>query len=407
MYGWGHNEGVLGGALRGLRDKVVLATKFGQTQNPGGPNGVNGRPDYVRSACEASLKRLGVEVIDLYYQHRVDPDVPIEDTVGAMADLVRAGQGPLPRPVARRTRTPSAAPMPSIPSPRCRPNTRCSTAQEAEETRAATARTRHRLRRLQPARARLPDRRDPESPRWTGGAPPIRGSSTRTSRTNRALVEKVEAIAGAKKAARLRSSASPGCWPRARTSWPSPARATGRAWRRTSAPSRSAQPAGRGRHRRRRPGRRRGGHPLSGGRNGLGPNARALPADRPPQALFMTSSTLAGAPCCLGHGVGCHADVGSPSCVQLVEVRTAGAWRPPSDFDHPRRGPPADFAAHSLHAKWRAACPHWATTAALPLPATRFQWLVPLTTSFILCTGHFCRSDPGRSNPEPGRRGRF
>jgi aryl-alcohol dehydrogenase-like predicted oxidoreductase len=92
MYGWGHNEGVLGRALRGIRDKVILATKFGQTQNPGGPNGVNGRPDYVRSACDASLKRLGVEVIDLYYQHRVDPDVPIEDTVGAMADLVRAGK---------------------------------------------------------------------------------------------------------------------------------------------------------------------------------------------------------------------------------------------------------------------------------------------------------------------------
>jgi aryl-alcohol dehydrogenase-like predicted oxidoreductase len=92
MYGWGHNEGVLGRALRGLRDKVVLATKFGQTQNPGGPNGVNGSPDYVREACDASLKRLGVDVIDLYYQHRVDPTVPIEDTVGAMAGLVKAGK---------------------------------------------------------------------------------------------------------------------------------------------------------------------------------------------------------------------------------------------------------------------------------------------------------------------------
>ncbi|WP_149537401.1 aldo/keto reductase [Siccirubricoccus phaeus] len=92
MYGWGHNEGVLGRALKGLRDQVVLATKFGQTQNPGGPNGVNGRPDYVKSACEASLQRLGVEAIDLYYQHRVDPAVPIEETVGAMADLVQAGK---------------------------------------------------------------------------------------------------------------------------------------------------------------------------------------------------------------------------------------------------------------------------------------------------------------------------
>ncbi len=92
MYGWGHNEAVLGRALRGLRDRVVLATKFGQTQNPGGPNGVNGRPDYVQQACEASLTRLGVEVIDLYYQHRVDPSVPIEETVGAMKRLVEQGK---------------------------------------------------------------------------------------------------------------------------------------------------------------------------------------------------------------------------------------------------------------------------------------------------------------------------
>lgn len=92
MYGWGHNEEVLGRALKGRRDRVVLASKFGQTQNPGGPNGVNGRPDYVMQACEASLKRLGVDVIDLYYQHRVDPSVPIEETVGAMAKLVQQGK---------------------------------------------------------------------------------------------------------------------------------------------------------------------------------------------------------------------------------------------------------------------------------------------------------------------------
>ena len=93
MYGWGHNETLLGKALAdGRRDKVVLATKFGQTQNPGGMNGVNGRPEYVRQACDDSLKRLGVDVIDLYYQHRVDPSVPIEETVGAMGDLVKAGK---------------------------------------------------------------------------------------------------------------------------------------------------------------------------------------------------------------------------------------------------------------------------------------------------------------------------
>jgi len=92
MYGWGHNEAVIGRGIKGRRDRVVLATKFGQTQNPGGPNGVNGRPEYVMQACEANLRRLGVDVIDLYYQHRVDPNVPIEDTVGAMAKLVQQGK---------------------------------------------------------------------------------------------------------------------------------------------------------------------------------------------------------------------------------------------------------------------------------------------------------------------------
>ena len=94
MYGWGHNEALLGRALKGRRDRVVLATKFGQTQpeRAGAPNGVNGRPEYVRQACDASLKRLGVEVIDLYYQHRVDPDVPIEETVGGMARLIEQGK---------------------------------------------------------------------------------------------------------------------------------------------------------------------------------------------------------------------------------------------------------------------------------------------------------------------------
>lgn len=92
MYGWGHNEDVVGRAIKGRRDQVVLVTKFGQVRRDGQPNGVNGRPDYVMQACEASLKRLGVEVIDLYYQHRVDPTVPIEETVGAMARLVQQGK---------------------------------------------------------------------------------------------------------------------------------------------------------------------------------------------------------------------------------------------------------------------------------------------------------------------------
>jgi aryl-alcohol dehydrogenase-like predicted oxidoreductase len=93
MYGLGHNETLIGKALAGgKRGKVVLATKFGQVQKPGGANGVDGSPAHVKAACDASLKRLGVDVIDLYYQHRVDPSVPIEDTVGAMAELVKAGK---------------------------------------------------------------------------------------------------------------------------------------------------------------------------------------------------------------------------------------------------------------------------------------------------------------------------
>ena len=92
MYGWGHNETLLGQALKGKRDGIVLATKFGQVKSDTGANIVNGRPEYVRAACEASLKRLGLEVIDLYYTHRIDPQVAIEETVGVMADLVKAGK---------------------------------------------------------------------------------------------------------------------------------------------------------------------------------------------------------------------------------------------------------------------------------------------------------------------------
>ncbi|KWV48858.1 aldo/keto reductase [Bradyrhizobium macuxiense] len=91
LYGWGHNEELLGRSLKGLRDKVVIATKFGQVKTATG-QGVDGRPAYVQQACEASLKRLGIETIDLYYQHRIDPNVPIEDTVGAMARLVEQGK---------------------------------------------------------------------------------------------------------------------------------------------------------------------------------------------------------------------------------------------------------------------------------------------------------------------------
>src|SRR6478672_1864671 len=92
MYGWGQNEELLGRALKGRRNGIVIASKFGQTRRPGGANGVDGSPAYIAQACEASLQRLGVEVIDLYYQHRVDPAVPVEDTVGAMSRLVEEGK---------------------------------------------------------------------------------------------------------------------------------------------------------------------------------------------------------------------------------------------------------------------------------------------------------------------------
>ena len=93
MYGTGSNERLVGRALEGLRDKVVLATKFGIVRDEQGRVvGVDGRPEHARACCEASLKRLGVDMIDLYYLHRVDPQVPIQETVGAMADLVREGK---------------------------------------------------------------------------------------------------------------------------------------------------------------------------------------------------------------------------------------------------------------------------------------------------------------------------
>ena len=94
VYGPHTNEQLVGRALRGHRQRVVIATKFGIVRDPGQPGfrGTNGKPDYVKQSCEASLRRLGVQCIDLYYQHRVDPDTPIEETIGAMAELVREGK---------------------------------------------------------------------------------------------------------------------------------------------------------------------------------------------------------------------------------------------------------------------------------------------------------------------------
>jgi aryl-alcohol dehydrogenase-like predicted oxidoreductase len=94
VYGHGDNEILVGKAIRGIRDQIFLATKFAIVRDKANPaaRGVSGKPEYIRAACDASLKRLGVDTIDLYYQHRVDPNTPIEETVGAMADLIRAGK---------------------------------------------------------------------------------------------------------------------------------------------------------------------------------------------------------------------------------------------------------------------------------------------------------------------------
>ena len=121
VYGPFTNERLVGRAIRDRRGEVILATKFGNVRAEDGSwLGINGRPDYVRKACDDSLQRLGVDTIDVYYQHRVDPETPIEDTVGAMAELVNAGKvrylglsEAAPKRSAARTR--------SIPSPRCRP----------------------------------------------------------------------------------------------------------------------------------------------------------------------------------------------------------------------------------------------------------------------------------------------
>ena len=92
MYGWGKNEELISKAIKDRRSDVILNTKFGQVRNPDGTGGVNGRPEYVQEACEASLARLGTDYIDVYSQHRVDTDVPIEETVGAMSRLIEQGK---------------------------------------------------------------------------------------------------------------------------------------------------------------------------------------------------------------------------------------------------------------------------------------------------------------------------
>src|SRR6267154_2044942 len=124
MYGVGRNEELVGRALRGRRQDAVLATKFGNVRSPDGTHlGISGRPEYVQQACEASLLRLGVETIDLYFQHRVDPNVPIEETVGAMAELVKQGKVRFLG-LSEAAASTIRAPRRCIRSPRCKRNTR-------------------------------------------------------------------------------------------------------------------------------------------------------------------------------------------------------------------------------------------------------------------------------------------
>jgi hypothetical protein len=189
VYGPYVNEEVVGRALAPLRDQVVIATKFG-FQFDGAVasgafriTGLNSRPEHIQAVADASLKRLGVAQIDLFYQHRVDPEVPIEDVAGAVGELVAAGKVKTLRPVGTRGRHPA-------PRARRPPGHRRAERVLAVDARprgrgaARLPRARHRLRALQPARPRLPDRRHRARPissaRTTTGAP-TRASRARPS----------------------------------------------------------------------------------------------------------------------------------------------------------------------------------------------------------------------------------
>ena len=212
---------------------MVLATKFGQTQNPGGPNGVNGRPEYVMQACEASLQRLGVDVIDLYYQHRVDPSVPIEDTVGAMAKLVQQGKV---RHLGLSEASPATIRRAHAVHPIAAVQTEYSLLYraEAEETRETTRGLGISFVAYAPlGRGFLTgaiqtfadiDGRRAAHPRFQQRTSIATANWSRGSRRSRR-----------RRAARRRSSRWPGCWRRGRTWWRFRARAIRGGWTRMSA----------------------------------------------------------------------------------------------------------------------------------------------------------------------------
>ena len=235
MYGVGRNEELVGRAIADRRDKVVLATKFGNVRGPNGERlGVSGKPDYVRQACEASLKRLKVDAIDLYYQHRVDPETPIEDTVGAMADLVRQGK-------VRHLGLSEAGPQ---------------TIRRAHAVHPIAAlQTEYSLWSRDPEDEILPPCANSASAscpihRWGAAFSRGRSRASTTSQTTisaacrHAFKEKTSRGISiscarsrrwrARRAARHPSSRSPGCWRRATTSCRSPAPSAGATSRRTS-----------------------------------------------------------------------------------------------------------------------------------------------------------------------------
>ena len=204
MYGPFTNERLVGAGHRGRRDEVQLATKFGNERAEDGSRiGINGRPDYVRRACDASLQRLGVDHIDLYYQHRVDRSTPIEETWGALAELVTAGKVPPRHLRGRRGGATIRGPRtrPCTRSPRCRPSGRCGPATWRRTTcwRRCASSASGSWPTPPSGGASCPARSAPSTTwrRTTSGAT-TRGSRARTSTKNLELVDKVREIAAEK-----------------------------------------------------------------------------------------------------------------------------------------------------------------------------------------------------------------
>ena len=241
IYGPFHSEELVGEAIKGRRDQVVVATKFGLVSHSGGGPGVtDSSPANVRAAVEGSLKRLGTDYIDLYYQHRVDPNTPIEETVGALADLVAEGKVLPHRPV-------RGQPRHDPPRPRRPPARRAADRVLAVDPRprgraaAAAAPAGHRLRPLLPARPRLPHRPDPHPRRHprrrlAQDQPPLHRRELPAQPGHR---RRGRRPSPPKPAPHRRRSPWPGCSPRATTSPRSPAPGASPASRRTPPPTAS------------------------------------------------------------------------------------------------------------------------------------------------------------------------